>query len=90
MKAVRVLARAIASFINILDPEIVILGGGITQAGAYLFDPLDEFLEEFEWRPAGHRVRIVPAKLGEWAGAYGAAWNARQLTRPDERGAQGD
>ena len=76
VKSVRVLARAITSFINILDPEIVILGGGITRAGAYLFDPLAEFLDEFEWRPAGHRVRIVPARLGEWAGAYGAAWNA--------------
>ena len=83
IKSVRVLARAITSFINILDPEIVILGGGITRAGAYLFDPLDEFLEQFEWRPAGHRVRIVPAKLGEWAGAYGTAWNARQLQGTD-------
>ncbi|HEY5954004.1 MAG TPA: ROK family protein [Terrimicrobiaceae bacterium] len=80
LKSVRVLARAVASFINILDPEIVILGGGIIKAGHYLFDPLDEYLGEFEWRPAGHRVRIVPATLGEWAGAYGAAWNALPLS----------
>ena len=83
VKSVRVLARAITSFINILDPEIVIIGGGITKAGPYLFEPLDEYLDEFEWRPAGHRVRIVPATLGEWAGAYGAAWNARQLSPND-------
>jgi glucokinase len=83
LKSIRVLARAITSFINILDPAIVILGGGITKAGAYLFEPLAEYLDEFEWRPAGHRVRIVPAALGEWAGAYGAAWNARQLSRND-------
>jgi glucokinase len=76
VNSVRVLARAIASFINILDPEIVILGGGITKAGANLFAPLAEYLAEFEWRLAGHRVRIVPAALGEWAGTYGAAWNA--------------
>jgi glucokinase len=76
VKSVRVLARAITSFINILDPEIVILGGGIIKAGAHLFAPLAEYLDEFEWRPAGHRVRVVPAALGEWAGAYGAAWNA--------------
>lgn len=83
VKSVRVLARAITSFINILDPEIVIIGGGITKAGPYLFEPLGEYLDELEWRPAGHRVRIVPATLGEWAGAYGAAWNARQLSPND-------
>jgi hypothetical protein len=36
-------------------------------------------LDEMEWRPAGHRAQIVPAQLGEWAGAYGAAWNALNL-----------
>lgn len=79
-KSLRVLARAIASFINILDPELVIIGGGITKAGAILFEPLASYLDEFEWRLAGRRVRIVPAALGEWAGAYGAAWNGRKLS----------
>jgi glucokinase len=78
-KSLRILARAIASFINILDPEIVIVGGGITKAGPILFEPLARYLDEIEWRPAGRRVGIVPAALGEWAGAYGAAWNARKL-----------
>jgi glucokinase len=82
-KSLRVLARALASFINILDPEIVILAGGITRAGALLFNPLAIYLDEFEWRPAGRRVRIVPAVLGEWAGAYGAAWNAQQSSSPE-------
>lgn len=82
-KSVRVLARAIASFINILDPEIVILGGGITKAGAALFEPLTVYLDKFEWRPAGHRVRIAPATLGEWAGAYGAAWNVSHDSESD-------
>jgi glucokinase len=77
-KSLRTLARAIASFINILDPEIVIIGGGITKAGPILFEPLADYLDDIEWRPAGRRVSIVPASLGEWAGAYGAAWNAFQ------------
>jgi glucokinase len=79
-KSLRTLARAIASFINILDPEIVILAGGITKARTALFEPIAAYLDEFEWRPAGRRIEIVPATLGEWAGAYGAAWNARQLS----------
>jgi glucokinase len=76
LRSVRSLARAIASFINCLDPEVVILGGGIAQAGTALFEPLEVFLRDLEWQPAGNRVKILPAQLGEWAGTYGAAWNA--------------
>ncbi|MBV9127890.1 MAG: ROK family protein [Verrucomicrobia bacterium] len=78
LNSVRSLARAITSFINILDPEVVIIGGGIAKAGAALFDPLARYLDDMEWRPGGHGVRIVPAALGEWAGASGAAWSAQQ------------
>jgi glucokinase len=82
-KSLRILARAITSFINILDPELVIIAGGITKAGPVLFEPLAAYLGEIEWRPAGRRVGIVPATLGEWAGAYGAAYNAQNLFRRD-------
>ncbi|MFM7182157.1 MAG: ROK family protein [Verrucomicrobiales bacterium] len=71
--SVRALAAAIAGFINVLDPECVILGGGISQVGPTLFDPLRQHLEQFEWRPDGHHVQILPASLGERAGALGAA-----------------
>jgi len=82
-KSLRILARAITSFINILDPELVIIAGGITKAGPVLFQPLAAYLDEIEWRPAGRRVGIVPAALGEWAGAYGAACNAQNLFQRD-------
>ena len=48
----------------------------IAKAGAALFTPLADELAQVEWRPGGHRVPIVPATLGEWAGALGAARNA--------------
>lgn len=70
------LAAAVASFINAFDPEIVIVGGGIAQAGAALFDPLRKELDRFEWRPMGHQVQVIPAALGEKAGAIGAAYHA--------------
>lgn len=79
LTSLRALARAITSIINLLDPEIILIGGGIAQAGKALFEPLSTMIDEMEWRPAGHRVKIVPAQLGEWAGAYGAAWNALNL-----------
>ncbi|MGD0537557.1 MAG: ROK family protein [Verrucomicrobiota bacterium] len=79
LKSVRALAAGIASFINILDPETVIIGGGMARAGDTLFEPLSRFLDDYEWRPGGHRARTVPARLGEFAGAMGAAARALDL-----------
>jgi glucokinase len=76
LRSVRALACAIASFVNILDPQAVVLGGGIARSGAALFEPLQRFLDDVEWRPGEARVRILPALLGEFAGAFGAAGNA--------------
>jgi glucokinase len=70
------LAAGIVSIINSVDPEVVIIGGGIAKAGEALFAPLSKLLDAFEWRPTNTRVRIVPAKLGDRAGALGAARNA--------------
>ena len=72
-KSVKALACGIASLINILDPQTVILGGGIARAGEQLMDPLRSYLDQFEWRPGGRRSELKIATLGEWAGAYGAA-----------------
>jgi glucokinase len=71
--SIRALACAIASFINVFDPEVVILGGGVTEAGDVIWTPLSRELDAVEWRPGGQPVPIVRAALGGWAGAYGAA-----------------
>jgi glucokinase len=78
LESVGHLARGITSLINVLDPEAIIIGGGIAEAGDALFQPLAAALEEIEWRPGGHRVRVLPAVLGKWAGAIGAARHAMQ------------
>ncbi len=76
LKSVRALACAVVSLVNVLDPEAVIIGGGIARAGNALFEPLESFLEELEWRPGGQAVKVIPAHLGELAGAIGAARSA--------------
>jgi glucokinase len=76
LKSVHHLACGIGSLINVLDPEAAIIGGGIARAGATLFEPLQKALDEVEWRPTGSRVKLLPAKLCEFAGAYGAAFMA--------------
>jgi glucokinase len=78
LRSVRALAAALAGFVNVLDPEVVILGGGIADAGESLFGPLQSSLDQFEWRPGGSRVRVIQAQLGPNAGAVGAA-RAAQL-----------
>jgi glucokinase len=79
LKSIRALACALVSAINVLDPEAVLLGGGIAQAGDALFQPLATELDAIEWRPGGHAVKLLPAALGEWAGAIGAARQAFQV-----------
>jgi len=81
LQSVQALAAGIASLINVLDPEVVVIGGGIAKAGPDLFRPLRQFLARFEWRPGGACARLVPARLGERAGAHGAAWNAIHLQK---------
>ena len=82
LRSVFHLAAALASFINAFDPEIVIIGGGIAQAGPALFEPLTNYLEKFEWRPMGHRVPVISASLADKAGAIGAAYHA--ILKADE------
>jgi glucokinase len=81
--SIRALACGLASLINVLDPELIVLGGGVTGAGEKLFAPLRAEMEKFEWRPHGRQVRIVPAAAGEYAGAIGAAYYA--MTCADEK-----
>jgi glucokinase len=80
LTSVRKLAIGIASVINILSPECIILGGGITEAGNDLFDPLESFLSTYEWRPGGCKTQILKAQFGDMAGAIGAACFAMMKT----------
>lgn len=73
LESVRKLAAGISSLCNVLSPELVILGGGISMAGDALFKPLGEFMEKYEWRPGGLKTAIKKAQLNEFAGAIGAA-----------------
>ena len=78
LESIRDLAAGITSLINSFDPEAVVISGGISEAGDDLFLPLAAELDRVEWRPEGHRVSILRASLGDWAGACGAAYSSIQ------------
>lgn len=71
-RSMRALAAGIASLVNVLDPQAVVIGGGIASAWIHIEPAMDRWMDEFEWRPGGAKVEIRRAELGEWAGTYGA------------------
>jgi glucokinase len=73
-------AVGLAGLANILDPERIVISGGLVELGDTLFVPLraafERRIEGFEYRPL---VAIVPSLLGDHAGVVGAAARARDL-----------
>jgi glucokinase len=67
------LGVGIASFVNVFNPELVVLGGGFARAGDLLLEPARRVVAERALSPARELVRIVPALLGAEAGLIGAA-----------------
>jgi glucokinase len=72
-RAGRALGIAIASVTHLCDLEVVAVGGGLSQAGALLFDPLEEALRAHLGLDYTRGVRVVPATLGQSAGLIGSA-----------------
>ena len=73
-------ALGLAALANILDPEVIVIAGGMVELGPLLFRPLEAaFLQHIEGGHDRPKIPIVPAELGERAGAVGAAVLAREL-----------
>ncbi len=66
------LGVGIATFVNIFNPELVVIGGGFARAGDLLFEPARKVVAERALSPARDDVKIVPALLGVEAGLIGA------------------
>jgi glucokinase len=69
----RRLGVAIASFVNIFNPEVVVIGGGVIGAGELLLAPAREEMLARALPPSRDEVRIVAARFGVEAGMVGAA-----------------
>src|SRR3954454_18112135 len=67
------LGTGIANLLNIFNPEVVVVCGGVTLAGDHLFVPLRREVARRAFKPAVAVCRIVPCELSGSAGVYGAA-----------------
>ncbi|GAA4224813.1 ROK family protein [Actinomadura meridiana] len=72
-RAGRAVGIALASTTHLCDLEVAALGGGLSQTGRLLFDPLEEAFRTHARLEFARRVEIVPAALGQTAGLVGAA-----------------
>ena len=67
------LGVGIGNLLNVFNPEVVVVCGGVTLAGDHLFVPLRREAARRAFKPAVAACRIVPGELAGTAGVYGAA-----------------
>jgi glucokinase len=72
------LGVGLASLVNIFNPQVVVIGGGVSAAGELLLAPARQVVRERALRPARDEVRIESAAFGAEAGLVGAALAARE------------
>lgn len=72
-RAIMHLGAAVASLVHLMDPELIILGGQIAEAGAQLFDPLREELRRRTRFIIGRDLPIVSPRIPSHTGVIGAA-----------------
>jgi glucokinase len=73
------LAAVVGTVVNVLNPDVVVIGGGVSSAGDALFTPLRASLERYALATHRAGLRLVPPMLGERAGSVGAGllgWTA--------------
>jgi len=79
-----VLGVGLTGLVNIFNPELIVVGGGVSAAGDLLLEPARRVVAERALRPHCDQVRIVPAHFREHAGVIGAAALAvSELLEPD-------
>jgi Transcriptional regulator/sugar kinase len=80
-ETVELLGQAVTDLVNILEPEVVVLGGGVTRSGAQLLDPVRRIVHAGAMGPAGAAVRVELAGLGDAVCVVGAGELALDLSR---------
>ncbi len=64
---------ALSSVVNLLNPEVIIIGGGVAQAGDILLNPIKETIKKRALKISSESLNVIPAQLGNSAGVVGAS-----------------
>jgi len=72
-QAATYLGIGLVNLVNIFNPEMIIIGGGLSKMGDLLLEPVRRVVAERAFPLSAQAVRIVPAQLGDDAGVFGAA-----------------
>jgi glucokinase len=67
------LGIGLANVVTLIGPDRIVIGGGIAEAGELVLGPIREAIRERVTLVPTDRIDVVPAELGKWAGAHGAA-----------------
>jgi glucokinase len=76
------LGVGIASLVNIFNPEVIVIGGGVVAAGDLLLEPARRVMLKRALSPSKDVVRVVPARFGAESGMLGAAMLAMDEVLP--------
>lgn len=72
-EAMEYLGIGMANLVNLFNPQLIVIGGGVTNIGERLFLPVRQAIERNAFRMAAQVVRVAPAELGDNVGVLGAA-----------------
>ncbi|RKD22612.1 hypothetical protein BEP19_10145 [Ammoniphilus oxalaticus] len=68
------LGLALANLSNTLNPEKIVIGGGVSRAGSFFLNPIRDQFRTYALDQVARSVELLPAELGNTAGWLGAAW----------------
>ena len=72
-EAMRFLGLGMANLANIFNPDFIVIGGGLTNLGDRMFEPVRRIVKETAFPVIAQNLQVVPAKLGSAVGVIGAA-----------------
>lgn len=72
-EAMDYLGIGVANLVNLFNPQLIVIGGGLMNIGEKLFRPVRRAIDQHTFPPATQAVKVVPAALGDDAGMLGAA-----------------
>jgi glucokinase len=71
-EAMNYLGIGMATLVNLFNPQLIVIGGGVTNIGEVLFGPVQRAIDRHAFPKSAQAVRVVRAKLGDNAGVLGA------------------